>query len=156
MRKAAIERVEAGHLVPDRPRFHIGDTVDVGVRIREGEKDRVQVFTGVVLARRGIGAAETFTVRRIVAGEGVERTFPLHSPSVTFIRTVRAGKVRRAKLHYLRDRVGKATRLAEVRRDVSAARLAAAAESEAQAESADAFAEEQPSETDEAGAPPEE
>ncbi len=127
MRKAAIERVEAEHLIKDRPVFYIGDTVDIGVRIREGEKERTQVFTGVVIGRRGIGTAETFTVRRIIAGEGVERTFPLHSPSVAFIRTVRSGKVRRAKLHYLRQRVGKATRLAEVRRDVGAARRAGAA-----------------------------
>ncbi len=138
MRKPAIERVEAEHLVQDRPTFYIGDTVDVGVRIREGEKERTQVFTGVVIARRGIGTGETFTVRRIVAGEGVERTFPLHSPSVTFIRTVRSGRVHRAKLHYLRDRVGKATRLAEVRRDVGAARRAKAEAEAAAAEAAEA------------------
>ncbi len=137
MRKAAIERVEAEHLIQDRPVFHIGDTVDIGVRIREGEKERTQVFTGVVIARRGVGAAETFTIRRIVAGEGVERTFPLHSPSVAFIRTIRSGKVRRAKLHYLRDRVGKATRLTEVRRDVAAARRAKAADTEVRADAAD-------------------
>ena len=137
MRKAAIVRVEAEYLIQDRPVFYIGDTVDIGVRIREGEKERTQVFTGVVIARRGVGAAETFTIRRIVASEGVERTFPLHSPSVAFIRTVRSGKVRRAKLHYLRDRVGKATRLAEVRRDVGDARRAKAADAEARAEPAD-------------------
>ncbi len=140
MRKPAIERVEAEHLVQDRPTFYIGDTVDVGVRIREGEKERTQVFTGVVIARRGIGTGETFTVRRIVAGEGVERTFPLHSPSVTFIRTVRSGRVHRAKLHYLRDRVGKATRLAEVRRDVGAARRARAEAEAAAVEAAAAEA----------------
>jgi len=116
MRKPAIERVEAEHLRDDLPPFHIGDTMDVGVRIVEGEKERTQVFRGVVIARRGTGAAETFTVRRIVAGEGVERTFPLHAPSLAFLNTVRAGKVRRAKLHFLRERVGKATRLAEIRR----------------------------------------
>jgi large subunit ribosomal protein L19 len=116
MRKPAIQRVEAPHLRTDHPAFHIGDTVDVGVRIVEGEKERTQVFRGVVIARRGGGSAETFTVRRIVAGEGVERTFPLHSPTLAFVRPVRSGKVRRAKLHYLRDRVGKATRLAEIRR----------------------------------------
>ena len=116
MRKPAIERVEADHIRTDHPPFHIGDTVDVGVRIREGEKERTQVFRGVVIARRGGGSAETFTVRRIVAGEGVERTFPLHSPSLAFLKPVRSGKVRRAKLLYLRDRVGKATRLAEIRR----------------------------------------
>lgn len=120
MRKPAIERAEADHLRTDHPPLHIGDTVDVGVRIREGEKERTQVFRGVVIARRGGGAAETFTVRRIVAGEGVERTFPLHSPSIAFLRPVRSGKARRAKLHYLRERVGKATRLAEIRRTPSA------------------------------------
>jgi large subunit ribosomal protein L19 len=156
MRKPAIERVEAEHLVQDRPTFYIGDTVDVGVRIREGEKERTQVFTGVVIARRGIGTGETFTVRRIVAGEGVERTFPLHSPSVTFIRTVRSGRVHRAKLHYLRDRVGKATRLAEVRRDVGAARRARAeaeaAAAEAETTDADALDDAQAAGADEAAA----
>ncbi len=105
-------------LVKDRPDFHVGDTVDIGVRIVEGDKERVQVFTGVVTGRRGSGATETFTVRRIVAGEGVERVFPLHSPTVAFIRTVRSGRVRRAKLMYLRDRMGKATRLEEQKRAV--------------------------------------
>lgn len=102
----------------ERPEFHVGDTVDVGVRIMEGDKERTQVFTGVVIGRRGGGATETFTVRRIVAGEGVERTFPLNAPSVTFVRTVRSGRVRRAKLHFLRQRVGKSTRLTEVRRNL--------------------------------------
>ena len=83
-------RVEAGVLVKDRPDFHVGDTVDIGVKIMEGDKERIQVFTGVVTGRRGGGATETFTVRRIVAGEGVERTFPLHSPTVAFIRVVRS------------------------------------------------------------------
>ena len=122
MRKPAIQRVEAEHLRTDHPPFHIGDTVDVGVRIVEGDKERVQVFRGVVIARRGTGTAETFTVRRIVAGEGVERTFPLHAPTIAFIKPIRSGKVRRAKLHYLRDRVGKATRLAEVRRPSASAK----------------------------------
>ncbi|MBL7139566.1 MAG: 50S ribosomal protein L19 [Planctomycetes bacterium] len=120
MRKRAIERVEAEHLRRDHAPFHVGDTVDVGVRILEGEKERTQVFRGVVIGRRGGGATETFTVRRIVAGEGVERTFPVHAPSLAFITPVRSGKVRRAKLHYLRDRVGKATRLTEIRRSVPA------------------------------------
>ncbi len=92
----------------------------MGVRILEGEKEGTQVFRGVVIGRRGGGATETFTVRRIVAGEGVERTFPVHAPSLAFITPVRSGKVRRAKLHYLRDRVGKATRLTEIRRSVPA------------------------------------
>ena len=117
MRRAAIERIAGAYLVKDRPDFHIGDTVDIGVRIVEGEKERVQVFTGVVIARRGGGVSETFSVRRLVAGEGVERTFPLHAPSVSFIRVIRSGKSRRAKLLYLRKRVGKATRLVEDRRD---------------------------------------
>jgi len=118
MKRAGIERVEAAYLVKDRAEFHIGDTVDVGVRIIEGGKERIQVFGGVVIGRRGHAVSETFSVRRIVAGEGVERTFPLHAPSVSFIRVVRSGKVRRAKLLYLRKRVGKATRLAEERRDL--------------------------------------
>jgi len=118
MKRAGIERVEAAYLVKDRPEFHVGDTVDVGVRIIEGGKERIQVFGGVVIGRRGHAVSETFSVRRIVAGEGVERTFPLHAPSVAFIRTVRSGKVRRAKLLYLRKRVGKATRLVEERRDL--------------------------------------
>lgn len=128
MRKAAIQRVEAGHLKAEPPEFDIGDTVDVGVRITEGEKERTQVFTGVVMARRGRGASETFTVRRIVAGEGVERTFPLHAPSVTFVRATRSGRVHRAKLHYLRDRIGKATRLTELRRDLAPLESAGGAE----------------------------
>jgi large subunit ribosomal protein L19 len=118
MKRAAIERVEAAYKVKDRTTFNVGDTVDIGVRIKEGEKERIQVYTGVVIARRGGGVTETFCVRRIVSGEGVERTFPLHSPSVSFIRVIRSGRVRRAKLTYLRDRVGKATRLVELRREM--------------------------------------
>jgi large subunit ribosomal protein L19 len=118
MRQAALQRVEAEFMVKDRPDFHVGDNVDIGVRIMEGDKERTQVFTGVVLGRRGGGLTETFTVRRIVASEGVERTFPLHAPSIAFIRVIRSGKVRRAKLTYLRKRTGKATRLEEERREV--------------------------------------
>ena len=95
------------------PEFAIGDTVDVHVRIVEGEKQRIQVFTGTVIARKGSRHRETFTVRRIVAGEGVERGFPLHSPWIEDIKVRRPGKVRRAKLYYLRDRVGKATKVKE-------------------------------------------
>lgn len=98
------------------PTFRIGDTVNVSVRIVEGDKERVQVFSGTVIARGGAGISETFTVRRIVAGEGIERTFPIHSPKVGEVKVVRSGKVRRAKLYFLRDRVGKATRLKEVKR----------------------------------------
>ncbi len=95
--------------------FEIGDTVDVHTRILEGNKERIQVFTGVVIAKRGGGMRETFTVRRIVAGEGVERTFPVHSPKVADVVVKRHARVRRAKLYYLRDRIGKATRLRERR-----------------------------------------
>ena len=93
--------------------FRIGDQVDVHQRILEGEKERVQVFSGVVISRRGEGMREMFTVRRIVQGEGVERTLPLNSPRISKIEVKRTGVVRRAKLYYLRDRVGKATRLRE-------------------------------------------
>ena len=121
MKRAGIQRIEAAYLAKDRPEFCVGDTADVGVRIMEGDKERIQVFTGLVIARRGGGATETFTVRRLVAGEGVERTFPLHSPHLAFIRVIRSGKVRRAKLYYLRQRVGKATRLAERQRELELA-----------------------------------
>jgi large subunit ribosomal protein L19 len=94
-------------------RFEIGDTVDVHTRIQEGNKERTQVFSGIVIAKRARGTQESFTVRRIVAGEGVERTFPVNSPKVAKVEVRRHGRVRRAKLYYLRDRVGKATRLAE-------------------------------------------
>lgn len=98
----------------DIPVFHVGDTLEVHVRIREGEKEeRIQLFSGVCIARKGGGLRETFTVRRIVEGEGVERIFPLHIPNVAKIEVKRAGQVRRAKLYYLRDRVGKATRVKE-------------------------------------------
>ncbi|MEX0704955.1 MAG: 50S ribosomal protein L19 [Planctomycetales bacterium] len=96
--------------------FEIGDTVDVHTRILEGDKERIQVFSGIVIARRAGGMRESFTVRRIVAGEGVERTFPLHSPKVAKLVVKSHGRVRRAKLFYLRERTGKATRLTERRR----------------------------------------
>lgn len=101
----------------DVPQFKIGDTVKVSVRIIEGEKQRIQVFTGTVIARKGAGVSETFTVRRIVNNEGVERVFPIHSPKVAGVEVVRGGKARRAKLYFLRDRIGKATRLKEIRKD---------------------------------------
>ncbi|HEX4589135.1 MAG TPA: 50S ribosomal protein L19 [Gemmataceae bacterium] len=97
----------------DLPKFDVGDTVDVHVRILEGNKERVQVFNGTVIAKRGEGARETFTVRRIVQGEGVERVFPLNSPKIAKVDVKRSGESRRAKLYYLRDRVGKATKLRE-------------------------------------------
>ncbi len=110
-----IQEAERSSLRKDPLEFEVGDTVDVHTRILEGDKERIQVFTGTVIARRGSGTRETFTVRRIVAGEGVERTFPVHSPKIAKLVVKRHGRVRRAKLYYLRDRVGKATRLAERR-----------------------------------------
>ena len=98
----------------DVPVFDIGDTVEISVRIVEGEKERVQMFGGIVIRKSGHGVAETFTVRRIVNKQGVERTFPLHSPKVAEVKVLRGGKTRRAKLYFLRDRVGKATRLKQV------------------------------------------
>ena len=112
-----IEVVEKDHLRNENtPQFEIGDTVDVHTRIIEGEKERVQVFSGTVIMRRGRGINETFTVRRIVNNEGVERIFPVHSPFIAKLVVKRGGEARRAKLFYLRDRVGKAVRLVEKRK----------------------------------------
>lgn len=112
-----IESVEKDHLRNENtPQFEIGDTVDVHTRIVEGEKERVQVFSGTVIMRRGRGINETFTVRRIVNNEGVERIFPVHSPFIAKLVVKRGGEARRAKLFYLRDRVGKAVRLVEKRK----------------------------------------
>jgi large subunit ribosomal protein L19 len=113
MKNRLLALVEEASLKKEVPHFEIGDTVDVHQRILEGQKERVQVFNGVVIARRGEGMREMFTVRRIVQGEGVERVFPLHSPKIAKIEVKRTGEVRRAKLYYLRQRVGKATRLRE-------------------------------------------
>lgn len=110
--------------------FEIGDTVVVTIRIIEGEKERLQDFEGTVIARRGAGLDEMFTVRRIVGDQGVERTFPIHSPKVVSIKTKRSGKVRRCKLYYLRDRVGKSRKLKE--RRISAAQRKAAEEARAE------------------------
>ena len=117
MSHALLNLVEKSSLKQEIPKFEIGDTVDVHCRILEGEKERIQIYTGVVIARAGSGSRETFTVRRIVQGEGVERKFPLHSPKIGKIDVQRSGVVRRAKLYYLRDRVGKAVRLRERRTD---------------------------------------
>ena len=111
-----LRHVAAKSMKADPPQFQIGDTVEVRVRIVEGEKQRTQQFRGTVIARTGGGVSETFTVRRIVNNEGVERTFPVHSPQVVGVKVVRSGRVRRAKLYFLRDRVGKSTRLKEVKR----------------------------------------
>ena len=119
MRNAIIDELEKGSLRKDPLVFAVGDTVDVYCRIREGEKERIQIFSGVVLARRGSGTREMFTVRRIVAGEGVERIFPTNTPFISKLVVKRHGRVRRAKLYYLRDRIGKATRLVERRAKVA-------------------------------------
>jgi large subunit ribosomal protein L19 len=123
MRNKYIAATEANNVKKDVPQFQVGDTVDVHQRILDGEKERTQVFNGVVIARRGEGAREMFTVRRIVQGEGVERIFPLNSPKIAKIEVKRSGRTRRAKLYYLRKRVGKATRLRE-RSGVSKAEVA--------------------------------
>ncbi len=111
MKTELLDAVEAKSLKTNIPHFEIGDIVDVRCRIKEGDKERVQVFTGTVIARRGRGINETFTVRRIVGNEGVERIFPLHSPNVIDVKPVRSGKTRRAKLYFLRKRTGKAVKL---------------------------------------------
>ena len=115
MQHQLIDAVEEGSIRQDRLNFAIGDTVDVHCRILEGNKERIQIFNGVVIARRGQGTRETFTVRRIVGGEGVERTFPTNSPKIAQLDVKRHGRVRRAKLYYLRGRTDKAVRLVERR-----------------------------------------
>jgi large subunit ribosomal protein L19 len=111
-----LDQVERVYLRGEQPDFAPGDTVRVHVRVKEGDKERIQVFQGVIIGRRGGGTRETFTVRKISGGVGVERIFPLHSPSIDRIEVVRRGKVRRAKLYYLRNLRGKAARIEE-RRD---------------------------------------
>jgi large subunit ribosomal protein L19 len=108
-----LDVVESKSLKSKIPHFEIGDIVEVYCRIQEGDKERTQIFSGTVIARRGRGINTTFTVRRMVGSEGVERIFPLHSPNVLDIKPVRSGKTRRAKLYYLRDRTGKAVKLAK-------------------------------------------
>ena len=119
MSQQILEMVEKASLKSEVPTFAIGDTVDVHTKILEGDKERIQVFTGVVIARSGSGSREMFCVRRIVANEGVERKFPLHSPKIEKVVVVRSGEGRRAKLYFLRDRVGKAVRLRERRRETA-------------------------------------
>ncbi len=133
MQNRLMGLVEATGVKTDVAPFEIGDTVDVHQRILEGQKERVQVFSGVVISRRGHGMREMFTVRRIVQGEGVERQFPLNSPRIAKIEVKRTGVVRRAKLYYLRDRVGKATRLRERKPKVGANGAAKTAKAEAPA-----------------------
>ena len=111
-----IDIIEREQLQGDIPDFGPGDSVKVHVKVVEGGRERIQAFEGIVLSRRGSGTRETFTVRKVSAGIGVERTFPLHSPRIAKIEVVRHGKVRRAKLYYLRERVGKRARVKEARR----------------------------------------
>ena len=151
MSQDIIAAVQQSQLKTDLPVITAGDTVDVHVRIIEGAKERIQVFTGVVIKMQNGGLEQTVTVRRIVANEGVERTFPLHSPRIAKIDIVRRGDTRRAKLYYLRDRVGKKRRLRDQRRGLETlatretarqdAANAAAAEASKQAEAAETSAE---------------
>lgn len=116
---ADLHEIEKEYLRTDIPEFRAGDTVRVHVKVKEGNKERIQVFQGVVIARRGGGTRETFTVRKMSGGVGVERIFPLHSPIIDHIEVTRSGRVRRAKLFYLRNLRGKAARIQERRDDVA-------------------------------------
>ena len=109
----ALKLIAADSMKKEVPEFRVGDTVRVSVNIREGDRERIQMFEGTVIAKKCSGVAETFTVRRVAYGVGVERVFPLHCPNVKDVKVIRHGKVRRAKLYYLRDRVGKAAKVKE-------------------------------------------
>ena len=109
----ALKLIAQDSMKAEVPNIEIGDTIKIDVNIREGERERIQVFEGTVIARKGSGVSETFTVRRVSYGVGVERVFPIHSPNVKDVAVVRRGRVRRAKLYYLRDRVGKAAKVKE-------------------------------------------
>ena len=109
----ALKLIAADSIKENKPVIAIGDTVRVDVKIREGDRERIQAFEGTVIAKRGCGVTETFTVRRISYGVGVERVFPVHSPNVAEVKVIRHGKVRRSKLYYLRDRVGKSAKVKE-------------------------------------------
>jgi large subunit ribosomal protein L19 len=117
MSQEILELVEKSSLKSEIPDFKIGDIVDIHTKILEGDKERIQIFSGVVIARSGSGSREMFTVRRMVANEGVERKFPLHSPRIAKIEVKRGGVVKRAKLYFLRGRSGKSVRLKERRRE---------------------------------------
>lgn len=109
----ALKLIAADSVKKEVPAFNVGDTVRVSVNIREGDRERIQMFEGTVIAKKSSGVAETFTVRRVAYGVGVERVFPLHCPNVKDVQVIRHGKVRRAKLYYLRNRVGKAAKVKE-------------------------------------------
>lgn len=121
MNQALLDKIEAQFLKAEKPAFKVGDSVRVHTKVVEGEKERIQIFAGVVIGRRGHGINETFTVRRISYGEGVERVFPLHSPRIDKVEVERQGAVRRAKLTYLRKRVGKGATLVKEKSAASAA-----------------------------------
>ena len=121
-----INKIEQEQLKQDVVEFNVGDSVKVHTRVVEGGKERIQIFAGIVIARRGAGVNAAFTVRKISYGEGVERVFPLYGPSVASVTVIRRGKVRRAKLYYLRDRRGKSARIAERARDTNTTETAAA------------------------------
>lgn len=110
-----IKKIEKDNMKNEVPKFNVGDTVKVHVKVVEGKRERIQIFEGLVLKKQNGGISETFTVRKISYGIGVERTFPIHSPKIEKVEVVRRGKVRRARLHYIRDRVGKATKVKEKR-----------------------------------------
>jgi large subunit ribosomal protein L19 len=110
-----IKKIQAENMKAEPPKFNVGDTVKVHVKVIEGKRERIQIFEGIVLKRQNGGVSETFTVRKISSGVGVERTFLVHSPKIEKVEVVRFGKVRRAKLNYLRDRVGKAAKVKEKR-----------------------------------------
>lgn len=122
MKTELLDAVEGKSLKENVPYFEIGDIVDVRCKIKEGDKERIQVFTGTVIARRGRGINEMFTVRRVLGNEGVERIFPLNSPNVVDIKPIRSGKARRAKLYFLRQRTGKAVKLAQRHSDHTVAK----------------------------------
>jgi large subunit ribosomal protein L19 len=109
-----VKQLEQKYMKEHLPEFAVGDTVEVHLKLKEGDKERVQAFVGTVISRKGSGTREMFTVRRIVQGEGVERTFPIHSPGIVDVVVSRRGKVRRAKLYYLREKVGKMTKVKEL------------------------------------------
>ncbi len=136
-----LRLAETPYLRPQALDFQVGDTVDVATKIPDGDKERIQLFTGRVIRRRGTGLAETFTVRRIVMGEGVERIFPTHSPKVAGVRVVSRGEVRRSKLYYMRERTGKATRLKETLGELAGLESAAPLQLETKAEKAERAAE---------------
>lgn len=136
MSQAIFDKIESEQFRKDNPRFNVGDSVRVHTKVVEGDKERIQIFSGIVLGKRGRGMNETFTVRRISYGEGVERVFPLHSPRVDKIEVEREGQVRRAKLTYLRKRVGKgavAVKEKETRNAAAGGKSAAAGKGKAPA-----------------------